>query len=1202
MKPAASVAEVRSTTTARVPADGDAPPSVEPSAHPYGLCTPRRWVDGAPSRPRRLTLVVSLCISACVLLLSAAPALAAPPEKPELKVEEVFATTATFKGVLSPKSLGEVGAEYQFVYRAAKACKGAGEIKTPASPGMSLGGEHEELPAEPVTALTPKTEYAVCLAVTNVAKTETAVSAPVSFKTTTATPPEAPEATEATERKATTATLNGVVNPKSAGEPGKYQFIYRQSAGECKGAGEVETAKEPAPGTSPQPVSAAITGLEAGKPYTFCVKALNALGEATFSTPKTFKTAIPPEPPEALKPEPLTAYTATLRGVLNPKAEGDPGTYEFRYRASATECEGAGEKGAPEPQGAAVGKKEEAVSVAVTGLLPNTQYAVCLGAENTVGERVVGPPLTFTTPVGAPNVEAESFSNVGSSSATLHAQINPGGSLASYRFEYGPTAGYGSLTPLASLGAGSTGVSVLAQLGELQPDAVYHFRVVATNAGKETTQGTDTTFTTLPAGLLGLPDERGYEMVSPTANQNGNVYVQDAFAFGVGIDTMMPFQASVDGSAVAYVGDPSLSGNGNVGNGGGNQYLATRAPAGGWTAADITPPGSTTPYYEAFSNDLSTGILNSSDPTPLAPGAPTGTGNVLYSRTTSDGSYHPLFTTTPANKRFLESYRVFGYAGQGLAFAGASSDLSHLLFEANNALTPNAVDGGEEQNNLYDSIGEQLWLVNVLPNGTSEPNATFGSPGLESGPPDFSHAISTDGSRIFWSALNGEGQPKRLYVRENDAQPQSPLDAKGKCLVPSDACTVQVDASQGPGTGGGGVFWTASSDGSRVFFTDESQLTSNSTAASGAPDLYEYIVETGQLTDLTVDGNVSEHANVQGVVGASQDGSYVYFVANGMLASGASSENCKSGRDGANTGCNLYVRHEGVTTFIARLSGADNKNIDPFALEGHFGDWERALGQRTAQVTSDGRHIAFMSKQRLTGYPNSQQEEVYVYDAGTRSLACASCNPSGAPPNGRASVTPSFSDVYMHRWISDDGTRVFFDSSEALVPQDTNGLMDAYEWEQNGAGSCRRSGGCIYLLSGGTSKDGSVFADASASGNDVFIVTRARLVPQDGLETFKMYDARVGAPRPPTPPACSGTGCQGVPPAPPIFATPSSVTFNGLGNLPPPPSPPVAKPLTRAQKLAKALKACKKKPKKRRAACEKQARKQYAPAKKRGKR
>jgi hypothetical protein len=125
---------------------------------------------------------------------------------------------------------------------------------------------------------------------------------------------------------------------------------------------------------------------------------------------------------------------------------------------------------------------------------------------------------------------------------------------------------------------------------------------------------------------------------------------------------------------------------------------------------------------------------------------------------------------------------------------------------------------------------------------------------------------------------------------------------------------------------------------------------------------------------------------------------------------------------------------------------------------------------------------------------------------------------------------------------------VFFDSAEALVPQATNGLIDVYEWERDGAGSCQRAGGCVYLLSSGTSTDNSYFTDASENGDDVFFVSRAKLAPQDEGETLEMYDARVGASQRLVSPQCTGMGCQGVPEAPPIFATPSSVTFDGVGN------------------------------------------------------
>jgi hypothetical protein len=157
----------------------------------------------------------------------------------------------------------------------------------------------------------------------------------------------------------------------------------------------------------------------------------------------------------------------------------------------------------------------------------------------------------------------------------------------------------------------------------------------------------------------------------------------------------------------------------------------------------------------------------------------------------------------------------------------------------------------------------------------------------------------------------------------------------------------------------------------------------------------------------------------------------------------------------------------------------------------------------------------------------------------------------------------------MPRWLSDDGSRVFFDSVEPLSPQDTNGLRDVYEWERDGAGSCQDSEGCVYLLSGGTSTDSSSLVDASVQGDDAFIVTRAQLVPQDRNETFDLYDAHVGGVQPLSSPACSGTGCQGVPSVPPLFATPPSVTFDGVGNFVPPSRTVKSKPKSKSTKCKK---------------------------------
>ncbi len=129
-----------------------------------------------------------------------------------------------------------------------------------------------------------------------------------------------------------------------------------------------------------------------------------------------------------------------------------------------------------------------------------------------------------------------------------------------------------------------------------------------------------------------------------------------------------------------------------------------------------------------------------------------------------------------------------------------------------------------------------------------------------------------------------------------------------------------------------------------------------------------------------------------------------------------------------------------------------------------------------------------------------------------------------------------------------------------------------------------------------------VVAAVSDGGRDIFFTIVARGLTgfeQDGLSNA--YDARIGGGfEPPTPPAhCNEESCQGPLLAAPALAFPNSLTFSGPGDLVPPPVvKPKGKPLTRAQKLAAALKACRKKAKgKKRAACERQARKRYGPLK-----
>jgi hypothetical protein len=171
-------------------------------------------------------------------------------------------------------------------------------------------------------------------------------------------------------------------------------------------------------------------------------------------------------------------------------------------------------------------------------------------------------------------------------------------------------------------------------------------------------------------------------------------------------------------------------------------------------------------------------------------------------------------------------------------------------------------------------------------------------------------------------------------------------------------------------------------------------------------------------------------------------------------------------------------------------------------------------------------------------------------------------------------------------FLSNDGRYVFFSTRDALVPGDVNGVEDTYEYDTQT--------GEVSLLSSGTDGNGSYFSDASPDGSNVLIVGRTSYLRQDPDSLIDAYDVRVNGGFPQPPPSvggCVGDECQGVPSAAPTFNTASG--FTGLGNIVH--SAGKAKPrgLTRAHKLRRALRACKRKRGKARHRCEALARRRY---------
>ncbi|HEY7829487.1 MAG TPA: hypothetical protein VIC06_02855 [Solirubrobacteraceae bacterium] len=666
-------------------------------------------------------------------------------------------------------------------------------------------------------------------------------------------------------------------------------------------------------------------------------------------------------------------------------------------------------------------------------------------------------------------------------------------------------------------------------------------------------------------------------MVSPLDKNGGDIRGIDGDSAGGVV------QAAPDGNAITYVSLASFGGARGASLG--SQYSSTRRAGTAWETENMSLPmsaqtfgagGQGTPY-DAFSEDLSLGLVFGGlrgiggrpvESPPLA-GAPAGYEN-YYLNQIPHGPLQPVLSKAPGIPPEAFS----------LGFLGATQDLGHIVVKSPAALAEGAVEEAGKPN-LYewDRATGLFQPLNVLPTGAPI-LANLLALGDSYGATD--RAISTDGSSVVWT----EGSA--LYVRRGIGSGQP--------------TTLQLDAPAG-----GGRFLTASVDGSRIFFADTNRLTSDSTAAGGGAgnlggDLYEFEParpEGERLRDLTVDHNPTDSrgAEVQGVLGASEDGDYLYFVANGVLAPEASPGNCAHPSAPAGASCNLYLWHEGETRFVARVASGDDNGSELSALGVAF-DWEPHLALRTTRVSRDGTRLAFMSERSLTGYDNTvsggvscgtdaseaplpaQCEEVFLYEADTRRLSCVSCNPSGAPPVG-ASGIPGGTDFYNNKAVRQSrvlseggpGERVFFDSADALVPQDTNGQEDVYEYE----------GGQVHLLSGGRGAGGASFVDASTNGDDAFFVTREPLVAQDSDQLVDLYDARaphaqgeaVGSPAPVPPVACEGESCRSAIPSSPALATFSSSTFTGAGNaVPVEPAPPVKpkpkqKPKPKKHKKAK---------------------------------
>jgi hypothetical protein len=673
-----------------------------------------------------------------------------------------------------------------------------------------------------------------------------------------------------------------------------------------------------------------------------------------------------------------------------------------------------------------------------------------------------------------------------------------------------------------------------------------------------------------------LPDCRAYERASP-ADKNGGAVE--------GFPNLLA--VSTDGSKMTFftqaaTGIPSAVG--------GNQAFATymsKREGETWSTLRLLPPRSfgEAAAFLGTTLDQRYAFVEASEP-----GTEPDSGRGLYMIDTSDGSIQTIVPNA-FNRRGAPTFTT----PAGIySIDGASADGSRVLFETGVQILPNA--GFGDNLYLWSRATNEVTLAGVLPGEAGEaPEAgSFGGAYewfLENEPErggalagiavQAVNALTTDASQVFFTAR----ETGQLYLRRGLAGPNPET-------VHVSTPNAGVVDPNGPKPA---AFQEATPDGTRAFFLSSGKLTEDANTGAGdeGRDLYRWDAVGEELTDITPDATDELGAQVQGLLGVSDNGTTGYFVARGVLAAG--------GQPGSE---NLY-RFDASTAppaieFIAILESGfrDQRNWSPRSFESSAVTPEGIV--RTSRVSPDGRTLLFSSVRSLTGYDsrNSTGAECtevgcselfrYALPVGASSggsLSCVSCDISGDPPIGAAHLQSNFLNggaalpngnplVNVPDNLSDSGNQIFFESPDALVPADTNGAsgcptfdiqarpacQDVYEWEAAGTpgGSCvvpEVAGGCLYLLSTGKSTAPSFFAGASADGQVAFIVTTSQLVPDDTDTATDGYAVRVGgglAAQFRQPPGiCSGEDCLAPPSAAPSAGSIGSSTMEGPENVKP---------------------------------------------------
>ena len=687
-----------------------------------------------------------------------------------------------------------------------------------------------------------------------------------------------------------------------------------------------------------------------------------------------------------------------------------------------------------------------------------------------------------------------------------------------------------------------------------------------------------------PGFIASLPDCRAYELVSE-ANSGDTANITGSYGYPEGTHVSYENFLPAPGTAT-HSGDVH------------QLVLATRT-ASGWRDQQISPLQGEGPKHLSqgaesnlvggiFTSDFSEAFLRSPFRNPLEdPQLNETTGMGVYGISLASGvqTLWSLPDSGVLTQSMIETPEDVGLE-LGEFLAGASSDGSKVFFVTTAKLVTapgTSADTHEASNEVYERAGGHTYLVGVLPNGEVPNCGAEVGQGVGSTAQPQSHfsygGVAPSGANVVFSTPgpNPEGNvapcnEQGLYLRD---------------VV--NGTTVRL-----PGQLYGGRTGTGAGEEEVIFSLD-----------SESGGLYEHRVTSGENIEV----------GVGSLLAYSRNGSRVYYL-------------------GPEEGIHVY--ENGESHLIPGTEGSEYTStfrrggvIENSKLTG-----ETANMPVASAGASNGSHLLFIDRAKLTTFENEGHQEAYVYDAEDEkmmcvSCGCMSCGPSKEPPSSGAEDDAQLIDRTTESgsvlqdpsppFISADGSRVVFETTLSLVPQDTNGTTDVYEWTMLGADGCTTTSasykevneGCVYLLSSGLGEegtgveestgvfDGTHLVGASEELQSVYIQTSEPVL--QGLDNeldsaSHLYDVRVegGFPysasvvRGCEPGACkAGGGELG------LVAAPGSEAVGGPGNLKPAAQHNATK-LTSKQRLSRALKACRKKRGKRRGRCERRAHARYA--------